>query len=962
MQMKLQSLKALAIIALLVAPLAGQKFYPDDPLTEEPAPSRVDYANYKSLSLIHEVFKNTFKDPGERHPGNGVIPAAGVNTLGEVMDGAWFVNRHGRARMTAEELMRGPGIPDPPAREAPWRVLTVKSYDVRPGLLIEDAHKKLYLLRFDPPGRLEMSTGAGMIGSRIFHALGYWVVPSDLVVFDRKQLVAAAEGEDINAVGKSRRLGEAAIDLFLAKVPRDAANRYRAVAISAPEKTRLIGPFQFHGARSDDPNDVVPHEHRRDLRGLRVISAWLANNGINPLETMDALVAENGVPYIRHYFMDFFTVLGSGLQQEKKAHEGSEPLFDFPTAAKNFARLGLFAPEWQRAVFPGSRAVGLFECAVFDPAQWQPSINAAALANHLPDDDYWAARQIVAFSDDDIRAIVKTAEYSDPGTAEWVAKCLMERRDKIGRHFLDQVLPLENFRVESGQLRFDDLAVLRDYSPAREYKLQWFEFRNSQNEMIPLEGQRSPQVPERANSAAVGSYYAARISGPESGKTLTVYLRKETGGFKAAGIDRDWPGKGPAQEPHSKAQLHNPYGDLSPRRKELFNTYVAEYGGRAGSIIAPEERFQMLTFSERTTFGAITHALSKTALADGAGRAMGSALDLVDGVERLAGQYYGRRSDEQFRLFVRLRANAKETLDKAREFKLSEENTVFHPGYPLSYRQSGGYPSLHISVSEDGLKADIDVDYRSSKLPDAVWNGRLTSANLDIRSKDNFRRHSDRWAGMVNWWEEMLSGLGHDEPPTDLLAREPPEAPTPLPPDRPSGTQGTEVYEAVQEFLTDWLVRGQYREALRWISGEATACVPVGDGGRKTLLPVEARRKLREIMKNISVFKLGQVNSLTQGVDAVTPWHKAFRLVKHPFEGDFALAAAPDSFAGGFNCESRPKAARDMALEQANQRYGNYYGAFFRLKLSNRRGGVLGLLWTKQLDRWRLLGWDMFEQ
>jgi hypothetical protein len=166
----------------------------------------------------------------------------------------------------------------------------------------------------------------------------------------------------------------------------------------------------------------------------------------------------------------------------------------------------------------------------------------------------------------------------------------------------------------------------------------------------------------------------------------------------------------------------------------------------------------------------------------------------------------------------------------------------------------------------------------------------------------------------------------------------------------------------VQEFLTDWLVRGQYREALRWISGEATACVPVGDGERKTLLPVEARRKLREIMKNISVFKLGQVNSLTQGVDAVTPWHKAFRLVKHPFERDFALAEAPDSFARSFRCESRPQAARDMALEQANQRYGNYYGAFFRLKLANRRGGVLGLLWTKQLGRWRLLGWDMFEQ
>ena len=54
-------------------------------------------------------------------------------------------------------------------------MLTVRKYGIRPGLLIHDAKNQLYLLRFDPQGRLEMSTGAEMIGSRIFHALGYVV-------------------------------------------------------------------------------------------------------------------------------------------------------------------------------------------------------------------------------------------------------------------------------------------------------------------------------------------------------------------------------------------------------------------------------------------------------------------------------------------------------------------------------------------------------------------------------------------------------------------------------------------------------------------------------------------------------------------------------------------------------------------------------------------------------------------
>ena len=97
-----------------------------------------------------------------------------------------------------------------------------------------------------------------MIGSRIFHALGYLVAEHHLVYFDRAQLVADPEGEDINAVGRSEPLDEENIDLFLEKVPRDPAKGYRAVAISVPKGVqKLLGPYQFYGTRSDDPNDVV---------------------------------------------------------------------------------------------------------------------------------------------------------------------------------------------------------------------------------------------------------------------------------------------------------------------------------------------------------------------------------------------------------------------------------------------------------------------------------------------------------------------------------------------------------------------------------------------------------------------------------------------------------------------------------------------------------------------------------
>ena len=68
---------------------------------------------------------------------HSVFPLS-VNTLGEVMDGDWYVNRHAAHHMSVAELQRGPGHDRPPDMTAPWRVLVVKPFGVNPGLLIAD--------------------------------------------------------------------------------------------------------------------------------------------------------------------------------------------------------------------------------------------------------------------------------------------------------------------------------------------------------------------------------------------------------------------------------------------------------------------------------------------------------------------------------------------------------------------------------------------------------------------------------------------------------------------------------------------------------------------------------------------------------------------------------------------------------------------------------------------------------
>lgn len=550
--MKTASLGAWLTALMFWLPISAtaQRFYPDDPLFSEPPPAAVEDAGYRSLNSLCEYLANRFVKLGERHSSNGEIPARGINTLGDVPDGPWFVNRHSRKRLSAEELTRGSGDCDPPNLKGRWRIVAFTKDEVlRSCLWIRDTDNSLYLMRFDPPGHLEMSTGAAMIGSRLFHAMGYWVPELYLVYFDRPRLEVAPPEDKISLLNSFDRLEEEEIDLFLQTVPRDPEKGYRALAMRIPNEAGRLGPYQFHGMRSDDSNDITAHEHRRDLRGLHVLSAWVGNNWIGAAQTQDVLMKNSNTPFIRHYIEDFLTFLGSGFSREKEAREGFESLFSLRQTLKNFAGFGIYSPEWQRVDYSPVESIGRFESALFDPSTWQSNYPAAALDNHLPDDDYWAAKLLMSFTDEDIRTIVETAQYSDPQARDLIARCLIERRDKIGRYCFERVLPLDHFRLEGTRLEFEDLAVRHGYRPVREYSIKWSEFDNITGKHLFIASQKNGEIPEKARAAEAGAYYSAEISAGEPDKTVTVYIRKEVGSFKLVGIERSWPDKIVFNEP-----------------------------------------------------------------------------------------------------------------------------------------------------------------------------------------------------------------------------------------------------------------------------------------------------------------------------------------------------------------------------------------------------------------------------
>ncbi len=290
-------------------------------------------------------------------------------------------------------------------------------------------------------------------------------------------------------------------------------------------------------------------------------------------------------------------------------------------------------------------------------------------------------------------------------------------------------------------------------------------------------------------------------------------------------------------------------------------------------------------------------------------------------------------------------------LGKSREFFRDHENTVYHVGYPHSYRQIGREPNLQVSMSEDGLRADIDVDYRASKTPQSMFNGHLTSANSDIRVGENANRHGVRWTGLITWWQSFgrLAEALPDQP--DLLNLDRPDAPsTPLPPDRPSGAAPDRVEDAVQEFLTDWLVRHEYDQALQFLSPRAYACLTLDEQAQGRVLDAAgSRRELRRIME-YSAGELGKHANLTSVVVAFTPRDPKRVVLEQAFRREFMLTPLTEAQARPYLCDAAT----------ATSTGGEYVGAVFQFRVAG--GGTFGLLWTREDGKWKLVSYRPLNQ
>jgi hypothetical protein len=390
--------------------------------------------------------------------------AADINDLDEAVNSTWFTNRIGIYPLSPEVVARGPATVDGPDRGVPWRVTRAKTEGVTPGFNVKDGRGDTYVFKFDPPCCPGGPGAAGVITGRLLHAAGY-NVPEDFVVTFRREEVTVGEGVTFtDRLGVKRAMIEADLDTLLSAVAGGADGSYRAIA-SRFLSGKPLGPFDWKGRRRDDPFDRVKHENRRELRGLRMIAAWLGHFDMKQHNTLDMWVERDGRRYVEHYLIDFASTLGMGAG-------GPFPManmeygVDLSAIVGRLFSFGIHEDDWTRLERPADMPeIGYFESEQFDPMEWKPLEPNSAFANLTERDGYWAAKIVSAFTDGQIEAAVAEGRYRDPRAATYIARTLAARRDKIARVWFDRVAPLDFFTWRDGSLSFHDLGAERGIYP-----------------------------------------------------------------------------------------------------------------------------------------------------------------------------------------------------------------------------------------------------------------------------------------------------------------------------------------------------------------------------------------------------------------------------------------------------------------------------------------------------------------
>lgn len=387
-----------------------------------------------------------------------------VNALDEVPDSSWFKNRIGAHAMSPAQTALGPCAAGSDA-PTPWLVTGAKPNGANPGFIIKDASGQRHLVKFDGVVQGPRATAADVIVSKLYHAAGY-TVPCNRVVFFQKADVSIRDGATAEtASGDEEPLTQQHLDAVFAKAQVLPDGRLRA-STSLFLSGKPIGPFTYQGTLGEDPNDVIPHQDRRELRGMRLLAAWTQHFDAREQNTLSMWVETGaGQGYVSHGIIDFGDCFGSVWEPPSLGRRlGHSHYFDLSQTLTDWVTLGIPTRPWDEARFGASGKVfGYYDVKSFDAERWKAGYPNPAFSRMSERDGAWMARIIAQFSDAHLQSLVAIARLENPLLEAELLRLLGGRRDRVLERYLTRLSPLAAPRLEGGtpsELCLRDLAEL----------------------------------------------------------------------------------------------------------------------------------------------------------------------------------------------------------------------------------------------------------------------------------------------------------------------------------------------------------------------------------------------------------------------------------------------------------------------------------------------------------------------
>jgi hypothetical protein len=480
--------------------------------------------------------------------------AVNVNALDEVPDSAWFQNRIGVRRIARAELLRGACSVEEmldgfKAASGSWIIDQGKPNGASPGFRVKVEGKRKFMLKTDTKEQPERPSAASAIGAAIYHAVGFNTSCEQVIFVDRRALSLQPGLKFTDNSGITRPFDEAALEGVLAHAM--AKDGYVRLQASAWLPGYLLGPFRYEGTRSDDDNDVIPHEDRRDLRGARLVAAWINHFDAREQNTMDSWIASSGAPdsspgYVRHYYLDTSDSFGSEWAWEGISRRlGQSYLLDWGDIGQDFVTLGIPTRPWERVErTPGMEPFGYFGWREFDPETWKNEYPNPAFSRAMEGDNAWMARILSRFDSDDVRALVDLGKFSRREHAEYLTDVLERRLLRILERYFSRLSPIADVTVTGDRICATDLARRRRvWKDARfHYAAQIHAAQKSVAVPVEVrdEGGICLRLPRAASDSSAAPYVMLTIANGVSRYPLRVHLYDEgsRSGYRLVGLER----------------------------------------------------------------------------------------------------------------------------------------------------------------------------------------------------------------------------------------------------------------------------------------------------------------------------------------------------------------------------------------------------------------------------------------